>query len=165
MEKTQTTGLQTLYRDNEEVRTLIRRAAVLPLIPLDRIEDVWFQALEDLEDAGIPHDTQPFPDYITEQSVEGDRLVWNHFGTEGPRTTNNIEAWHGKLKRKVQHSHPNIFPIIQTFKEIQNSNDINRIQREAGETVRPRAKKYLNIDRRLAILKERFQNRMTNLMT
>jgi hypothetical protein len=38
--KAQTTGLQTLYRDNEEVRTLIRRAAVLPLIPLDRIEDV-----------------------------------------------------------------------------------------------------------------------------
>jgi hypothetical protein len=71
MEKTQTTGLQTLYRDNEEVRTLIRRAAVLPLIPLDRIEDVWFQALEDLEDAGIPHDTQSFPDYITEQWVEG----------------------------------------------------------------------------------------------
>jgi hypothetical protein len=34
---------------------------------------------------------------------------------------------------------------IQTFKEIQNSNDINRIQREAGGTIRPRAKKYLNI--------------------
>jgi hypothetical protein len=57
----------------------------------------------------------------------------NHFGTEGPRTTNNIEAWNGKLKRKVQHSYPNIFTIIQTFKEIQNSNDINRIQREAGD--------------------------------
>ena len=162
--KAQTTGLQTLYRDNEEVRTLIRRGAVLPLIPLDRIEDVWFQALEDLEDADIPYDTQSFTDYITEQWVEGDILVWNHFGTEGPHTTNNIEAWHGKLKKKVQHSHPNIFTIIQTFKEIQNSNDINRIQREAGGTVRPHAKKYHNIDRRLAILKERFQYRMTDLM-
>ena len=64
--KAQTTGLQIFYRDNEEVRTLIRRAAVLPPIPLDRMEDVWFQALEDLEDADIPHDTQPFTDYITE---------------------------------------------------------------------------------------------------
>jgi hypothetical protein len=51
--KAQTTGLQILYRDNEEVRTLIRRAAVLPPIPLDRMEDVWFQALEDLEDAVV----------------------------------------------------------------------------------------------------------------
>jgi len=34
-------------------------------------------ALEDLEDADIPHDTQTFTDYITEQWVEGDRLVWN----------------------------------------------------------------------------------------
>jgi hypothetical protein len=33
-------GKWTLYRDNKEVRTLIRRAVVLPLIPLDRIEDV-----------------------------------------------------------------------------------------------------------------------------
>jgi hypothetical protein len=55
--KAQTTGLQIFYRDNEEVRTLIRRAAVLPPIPLDRMEDVWFQALEDLEDADIPHST------------------------------------------------------------------------------------------------------------
>ena len=75
--KAQTTGLQIFYRDNEEVRTLIRRAAVLPPIPLDRMEDVWFQALEYLEDADIPHNTQPFTDYITEQWVEGDRLVWN----------------------------------------------------------------------------------------
>ena len=88
--KAQTTGLQTLYRDNEEVSTLIRRVAALPLIPLDRIEYVWFQALEDLEDADIPYDTQSFTDYITEQWVEGDILVWNHFGTERPRTTNNI---------------------------------------------------------------------------
>ena len=93
----------------------------------DCIEHVWFQALEDLEDVDIPHYTQSFTDYKTRQWIEGDGLVWNHFGTEGPRTTNNIEASHGKLKRKVQHSHPNIFTITQTLKEIQNSNDINRI--------------------------------------
>ncbi|XP_060086051.1 uncharacterized protein LOC132565428 [Ylistrum balloti] len=131
--KAQTTGLQTLYRDNEDVRTLIRRAAVLPLVPMDCIEDVWLQTLEDLEDAEVPQNTTPFTDYVTEQWVEGDRPLWNHFQTDGPRTTNNLEAWHGKLK-KVKHAHPTIFAIIQTFKEIDNADVINRMQREAGGT-------------------------------
>ena len=93
----------------------------------DCTEHVWFQALEDLEDFDVPHDTQRLTDYKTRQWIERDGLVWNHFGTGGPRTTNNIVASNGKLKRKGQHSYPNIFTIIQTLKEIQNSNDINRI--------------------------------------
>lgn len=91
--------------------------------------------------------------------------MWNHYETDGPRTTNNIEAWHGKLKKKVKHAHPNIFTIIQTFKDIDNADAINRIQIEAGGTVRPRAKKYCNIDNRLATLKERYGNRNIDLMT
>lgn len=154
--KAQSTGLQTLYRDNDDVKTLIRRAAVLPLVPLESIEDVWFHTLEDLEDTHIPHDIQPFTDYVTEQWVDADqRRTWNHFNTDGPRTTNNLEAWHGKLKKKVQHSHPNIYTIIKVFQDIQNAIDINRLQREAGGTSRLRAKKYMNIDHRIAILKER----------
>ncbi|XP_060081931.1 uncharacterized protein LOC132561218 [Ylistrum balloti] len=127
--KAQTTGLQTLYRDNEDVRTLIRCTAVLPLVPMDCIEDVWLQTLEDLEDAEVPQNTTPFTDYVTEQWVEVHRPLWNHFQTDGPRTTNNLEAWHWKLKKKVKHAHPNIFAIIQTFKEIDNADVINRMQR------------------------------------
>ncbi|XP_060065583.1 uncharacterized protein LOC132545918 [Ylistrum balloti] len=164
-QKAQTTGLQTLYRDNEDVRALIRRAAVLPLVPMDCIEDVWLQTLEDLEDAEVPQNTTPFTDYVTEQWVEGDRPLWNHFQTDGPRTTNNLEALHGKLKKKVKHAHPNIFAIIQTFKEIDNADVINRMQREAGGTTRPRAKKYCNIDPRLTTLKERYGNGTIDLMT
>ncbi|XP_021370157.1 uncharacterized protein LOC110461150 [Mizuhopecten yessoensis] len=97
--KAQSTGLQTLYLENDDVKLLVRRAAVLPLIPLDRIEDVLFI------------------EYVTEQWVEGDRPTWNHFSIEGPRTTHHLEAWHGKLKKRVLHAHPNIYTIIQTFKD------------------------------------------------
>ncbi|XP_021359380.1 uncharacterized protein LOC110454276 [Mizuhopecten yessoensis] len=93
--KAQSTGLQILYRENDDVKLLVRRAAVLPLIPLDRIEDVWFQTLEDADDADIPHPVLLFTDYVTDQWVEGDRPTWYHFSTEGPRTTNHLEAWHG----------------------------------------------------------------------
>lgn len=163
--KTQASGLQIPYRDNNDVKTLVRRAAILPLIPMDAIEDVWFQALEDRDDANITQITQTFTDYVTEQWVEGDRTRWNHFGTQGPRTNNNIEGWHSKIKKMTQQAHPNIFTAIKMFKDVQNANDINRIQRAAGGTTRPRAKKYMNIDRRLATLKNRYQTGIIDLMT
>jgi hypothetical protein len=54
----------------------------------------------------------------------------------------------------TQHAHPNIYNVIQLFKDIQNSIEIAKIQRTVGGTIRPRAK---NIDRRLATLKDRYQ--------
>jgi hypothetical protein len=56
----------------------------------------------------------------------------------------------------TQHAHPNTYTAIQLFKDIQNSIEIAKIQRAVGGTIRPRAKKYLNIDRRLATLKDRY---------
>jgi hypothetical protein len=165
MEKS--TGKRTLipYRDNDDVRTLVRRAGILLLIPLASVEDVWFHALEDRDNADITQLTQPFTDYVTDQWVEGDRSLWNHYGTEGPRTTNSIEGWHSKLKKMTQHAHPNIYTAIQLFKDIQNSIEIATIQRALGGTIRPRTRKYLNIDRRLAILKDRYQTGVIDLIT
>jgi hypothetical protein len=79
------------------------RAAVLPLVPMGLIEDLWFKALNDLEDIDIPANTTTFTDYLTTQWIEGDRKVWNHFNTDGSRTTNHIEVWRNKLKKKVAH--------------------------------------------------------------
>jgi len=90
--KAQITGLQIPYREDDNVKKLIRRAAVLLLDPLDSIEDVWFQALEDRDEADLTELTETFTDYVTEQWVNGDRLVWNHFGSNRPQTNNNIEA-------------------------------------------------------------------------
>jgi predicted glycoside hydrolase/deacetylase ChbG (UPF0249 family) len=103
--------------------------------------------------------TSRFTDYIITQCIERDHTVWNHFNTEGPRTPNHIEAWHGKVKKKVQHCHPNIYTIIQA------SNEIHRLQLQAEETQRPRPRKYRNIDSRLRLLKQRFTSNHIDLMT
>ena len=66
------------------VKLLVRRAAILSLVSLDYIKDVWLQALEDRDDVNITQMTEQFTDNVTEQWVEGDRPLWNHFGTEGP---------------------------------------------------------------------------------
>jgi hypothetical protein len=58
--------------------------------------------------------------------------IWNHFDTDGPRTTNHLEGWHHKLKNHVAHPHPNIFYLINLLKEQQASTEIKLIQYSAG---------------------------------
>ncbi|XP_060065086.1 uncharacterized protein LOC132545413 [Ylistrum balloti] len=155
---------QTFYRDNEDIHRLVRRAAVLPLIPPQRIEDYWFNAMDDLEDVDLPVDTTPFTDYVTTQWIEGDRHVWNHFDNDGPRTTNNLEGWHSKLKKRIPHEHPNIYLFIRVLKDIQAANDINRIQRAAGGLPVPKRQRYWNLDDRLIQLKTLLQNDEINFI-
>ena len=57
------------YRDNDIVRIFVRRAAVLPLVPPELVEDVWFNAIEDIDDIVI--NTTAFADYVTKYWVEG----------------------------------------------------------------------------------------------
>jgi hypothetical protein len=42
---------------------------------------------------------------VTELWVEGQRFLWNHYQTEGPHTTNHLEGWDNKIKKKVHHAH------------------------------------------------------------
>jgi hypothetical protein len=71
----------------------------------------------------------------------------------------------GTANLKRWHAHPNIYTAIQLFKKIQNSIEIAKIQRAVGGTIRPQAKKYLNVDRRLATLKDRYQTGVIDLIT
>lgn len=162
--KAQATGLQIPYQNNDDVRQLVRRAAALPLVPVQQVEDAWFNSMNDLEDTELPVNTIPFTDYVVNQWIDSDITLWNHHDTEGARTTNHLEAWHGKLKRKVQHSHPNIFTLIQTFKDIQAANEITIIQLQAGGAKRPRPKKYRTIDSRISTLKDRLASNTLGLM-
>ena len=111
----------TLYRDNENVRCLRCSCPTAG----DCIEDVLVPGFS----RSKRHHMAASPLKTTHTSAVDRRRQTGleSFGTEGSRTTNNIEAMHGKLKRNVQHTHTHTFNIIQTFKEIQNSNDINRI--------------------------------------
>lgn len=156
--KTQQSGLQTQYKENEVIKTLVRRAAVLPLVPLQSVEDVWFNALTDLENADININTIPFTDYVTTQWVESDQQIWNHFDHDESRTTNHLEGWHSKIKKQIQQAHPNIYTFITHLKQIQSANEVNIIQIRAGGLPTRKRRKYRNIDNRLQLLKQRLRN-------
>lgn len=58
------------FTEDDNVRKLIRRATVLPLVPIDSIEDVLFSALEDGGETDL---TDTFTYYVTEQWGNGDK--------------------------------------------------------------------------------------------
>jgi len=162
--KVQSIGLQNHYMQNDDIRQLVRRAAVLPLVPMEHVEDVWFNALEDIGVSDVNINTDEFTDYITEFWVERNRHLWNHYETDGPRTTNHLEGWHLKLKNQVHHSHPNIYKLITILQRQQASTEIKIIQYAAGGKRVPRKRKYVEIDDRLDTLKDRLQNDLISVV-
>lgn len=146
------------YKEDNNIHQLVRRAAVLPLIPTAEVEDVWFNALTDIDDVETNANYVPFTDYVTTYWVEQNRHLWNHYTTEGPRTTNHLEGWHSKLKKHVQHPHPNIFRLIKQLKHEEAIHDLTMIQYAAGGKRAVQKRKYVDINNRLAALKTRHRN-------
>ena len=118
----------------------------IPIRPALHSEDVWFQALEDNDDnaAAVLH----FKDYVTETWIEGHFEFWNHFDHDGPRT------WHHKLNRMWRRVYPNIYVFIETLQKEQATNEAKITQINAGVVVRPKKKKYRQLDSRLQRLKD-----------
>ena len=93
--------------------------------------------------------------YLTETWIEGCfvQTTWNHYQTEGPRTNNHLEIWHNKLKKRVGVAHPTIYKLIDKFKKAQAVNEVKIEQYSNDGHKCKRAKKYHEIDTRLATLK------------
>lgn len=162
--KTQEFGLQVPYSNNEDIHRLVRRAAILPMIPTEEVEDVWFSALEDMNDADTDLNTERFTDYVTEYWVERNRHLWNHYYTVGPRTTNNLEGWHSKIKKVVKVPHPNIYRLVELLKRQEALSRCQMLQYASGGKRVNRKRKYREIEDRLGDLKLRHTNReMTTL--
>lgn len=160
--KVQACGLATEFRDNDAFRTLARRAGVLPLVPMPLVEDVWFHALESNDDDSTP--VVRFKDYVTEQWVEGDKPMWNHYDNDGPRTTNHVEGWHNKVNGLLTHPHPNVYKVMELFRKEQAVNEVRLLQYAKGGKRRPKKRLYRVIEERLGHLKQRLESGEVDVM-
>ncbi|XP_048236991.1 uncharacterized protein LOC125372081 [Haliotis rufescens] len=112
------------YKEDEEVKKLVRRAAALPLVPRDKVDDVWLDAIAD-SPAG-PKVTA-FMDYVTTSWVQGQAFmpeIWNHFENQGHRTNNHLEGWHNKIKKLAKKCHPNIYEVVKLFQREQSLKEV-----------------------------------------
>ena len=70
----------------------------------------------------------------------------------GPRTNNNLEGWHSKVKKIAGKNHLNIFGIVELFKKEQASTEVKIRQLMAGGTRRRQA------PRRIKAIVDNFDN-------
>ena len=104
---TQKVGLASEYTENDRFQKVVRHASALPMLPLDKVEDVWAETIAD-----SPQDDKVtlLMDYVTNTWIEGpcNPEMWNHFGNGNHRTNNHLEGWHHKINQVAKKSHPNI---------------------------------------------------------
>ncbi|XP_067676243.1 uncharacterized protein [Haliotis asinina] len=108
-------GLSVKYSEDPEVKKLVRRAAALPVVPLDKVEDVWAETVGDNPGG---EKVMRLMDYVTTTWIEGpwSPTMWNHFGNDGHRTNNNLEGFHHKINRVAAKKHPNIYEVVGLLK-------------------------------------------------
>ncbi|XP_067648894.1 uncharacterized protein [Haliotis asinina] len=156
--RVQKEGLVSDYKEDGEVKKLVRRAAALALVPCDKIEDVWLDAVA--ESPASPKVTA-FMDYVTTSWVEGQAFIpeiWYHFENQGHRTNNHLEGWHNKIKKLLKKSHPNIFEVIQLFQREQSLTEVTILRLSHQPKEPSRRRRYRAIDARIASLKQKLLN-------
>ena len=115
-------GLQAQYRDAEpgdQLKKWVRRAASLPLSPVDRLDHVWNETINNAPN--IPQAAE-FHDYVNRTWMAPDARyspdIWNIYDRlDDSRTINALEGWHHKLNLYIGKAHPNLFELIRSLKK------------------------------------------------
>ena len=74
--------------------------------------------------------------------------IWNVFSSDAssPRTNNHLEGWHNKLKRIARNARPNVFELVEIFKQEQSDTEVSIAQLDTGSQPPKRAKKSVDKD-------------------
>jgi hypothetical protein len=92
-------------------------------------------------------------------------IDWNHFDNVGPRTNNHVEGFHYKLGEYIDNSHPNIYSLIETFKNIEMSCIVNYLQRKNGDATQSKRRKVdVARDKRILGLKSSLNNDQISIL-
>ncbi|KAL8590104.1 hypothetical protein ACOMHN_034335 [Nucella lapillus] len=127
--KVQNLHLAIEYNENRELKTFVRRLAVLPHVPIEDVDEAWM--LVHGEAPEIPGVTK-LCDYMVKTWVDDQRPlfhreVWSHFASleeESVRTNNNLESFHSAFAKSFRSPHPNIFSLVTALKKKQKETAI-----------------------------------------
>lgn len=152
--KIQELGMVKMFKDDDEIREHVKMCAALAHIPTEFSDSGWLQIMEN---SPLNSKVEQFNDYFVEQWLENDIVkdMWVCYG-ERHRTTNSLEGWHSRLNRAVGKHHPNIFELVKILRTDARHYDMLKIQHDLFMTANKRAKKYINLDRRIAMVVEEF---------
>lgn len=157
--KVQELGLSVRYKEDMAFNRLVRRASALPLVPLESIDSVWMEALNEVNDDVAVQ----FMDYVTLTWVDRAAAMfpvemWNQYDkVDKYRTNNHLEAWHGVINRELGRPHPNLFKLIDTLKEKQHDVEHHLRLMQAGAPPPVQRNAYKQVTERLIRLKTRLE--------
>lgn len=159
-------GLAVGYRDNPLVEQWIRRAAALPLLPLQQVQDAWIDSMNQSPD--VPN-ADEFNDYIVTNWVDYEvrfpLSLWNHHQIFGPSTNNNLEGFRSRLNASLNHRHPNLYRFIEIIKKIEKSEKTKLSQLDLGAAPPARKRVYKEIDNRLSRRKDQLSQGVNTVKT
>ena len=160
-------GLKALYENNVAFALLVRCLAVVAFVPPNQVLETY-EALEHQ----MPDEMLPLLDYFKRTYI-GRRIgnqrrapmfsiefwnVHNRVINYVPRTNNRLEGHHNLINSTLGFSHPTIWKFIGGLKKLQNGNKTKIACLIARGPTR-RKRKYVNLDARLKIITNDFDNR------
>lgn len=158
--KVQNLGLSGRYTVDDAFNRLVRRAAALPLVPREQVDEVWLEAMNEV----IDEDATRFTDYMTTTWVDNLSArfpveMWTHDDNiEGQRTNNHLEGWHSTLNKALSRPHPNIYQFIEMLKSEQRNFETQLRILQAGGAPPVQRAKARRVTDRLVRLRQRLTN-------
>ena len=83
-------------------------------------------------------------------------IHWNYFNQHQPRTNNNVEGWHSRMKKVISKPHPNIFAWIEYIQREEAVTKAKIQSFRSGATARPRRRRMKEKEKRIQTLFDRF---------
>lgn len=164
LRKAKQLGLWIPYREDNEVKTMVRHLMALPLMPPHEMDEVWL-----LITANAPGPDHPnhqhcnnLLDYMVTTWVDNDarfhRDIWNHYAEDADRTTNAAESSHHRINTACGKHRLNIHAYCrQIMTEIINS-ERRIVQLEQGFPAPPKKRVTQTIQNRLTLYRTEYVN-------
>ena len=80
----------------------------------------------------------------------------HYFNQHQPRTNNNVEGWHARMKKVITKPHPNIFTWIEFIQREEAVTKAKIMTFRSGATTRPRRCRMKEKEKRIHALFDRF---------
>ena len=145
----QINGLTGLYKENSNIRKILRMILSLPFFPINEV-NTTFNEIQNLNSETIENiNLQNFLAYFKktfisetnqdEEQTSSYRIsFWSCFDrvlNEIPRTTNVLEAWHRSLNQNFNIAHPNIVQFIKILGESEERDRVYICQVKSGRNL------------------------------
>lgn len=167
----QQNGLAEQYIHNPTIRSLIKRLASLPFLPIPSVEGGFEQLEEEANDqqnANVEEVFAYFEDtYIGRPHRRGRRAprfaieMWNvrERTAEGiPRTQNKVEGWHNALQSQFDSAHPSMWKFLSGLQKETALVIFQIRRRNQGENPPKQKKIYETINIRIRNLTQDHEN-------